>query len=85
MSDVSPIVFVVDDGASVRKSSELLIHCEDRQPERYGSSQEFFNYPQGHFPICLVLDVSCPNLTALYLQRLDVESCTNAPIIERGE
>lgn len=81
MSDVTPIVFVVDDDVSVRESLELLIRCEGWQPETFASAQEFLDYPRVHIPNCLVLDVSLPGLTGLDLQRLVAGERTDMPII----
>jgi FixJ family two-component response regulator len=80
MSDVTPIVFVVDDDISVRESLELLIRCEGWQPETFASAQEFLDYPRVLVPNCLVLDVSLPGLNGLDLQRL-VGDRTDMPII----
>ena len=38
MSDVRPIVFVVDDDVSVRESLELIIPCKGWQPETFASA-----------------------------------------------
>jgi len=81
MSDVTPIVFVVDDDISVRESLELLIRCQGWQPEIFASAQEFLDYPPVHIPNCLVLDVSLPGLNRLGLQRLVAGERTAMPII----
>jgi len=81
MSDVTPVVFVVDDDVSVRESLESLIRCEGWQPETFASAQEFLDYPRVHIPNCLVLDVSLPGLTGLDLQRLVASERTDTPII----
>jgi FixJ family two-component response regulator len=81
MSDVTPIVFVVDDDVSVRESLELLIRCEGWQPETFASAQEFLDYPRVLIPNCLVLDVSLPGLNGLDLQRLVAGDRTDMPII----
>ena len=81
MSDVTPIVFVVDDDVSVRESLESLIRCEGWQPETFASAQEFLDYPRVHRPNCLVLDVSLPGLTGLDLQRVIAGERTDMPII----
>src|SRR5271155_562063 len=81
MSDVTPIVFVVDDDVSVRESLELLIRCEGWQPEIFASAQEFLDYPRVHIPNCLVLDVSLPGLTGLDLQRIIAGERADMPII----
>ena len=81
MSDVTPIVFVVDDDVSVRESLESLIRCEGWQPETFASAQEFLDYPRVLVPNCLVLDVSLPGLNGLDLQRLVAGERTAMPII----
>jgi FixJ family two-component response regulator len=81
VSDVTPIVFVVDDDVSVRESLESLIGCEGWQPETFASVQEFFDYPRVLIPNCLVLDVSLPGLNGLDLQRLVAGERTAMPII----
>jgi FixJ family two-component response regulator len=81
MSDVTPIVFVVDDDVSVRESLESLIRCEGLQPETFASAQEFLDYPRVLTPNCLVLDVSLPGLNGLDLQRLVAGERTAMPII----
>ncbi len=81
MSQVTPIVFVVDDDVSVRESLELLVQCEGWRPETFASAQEFLDYPRVLVPNCLVLDVSLPGLNGLGLQRLVADERTDMPII----
>ena len=81
VSDVTPIVFVVDDDVSVRESLELLIRCEGWQPETFASAQEFLDHPRVLVPNCLVLDVSLPGLNGLDLQQLVARDRTDMPII----
>jgi FixJ family two-component response regulator len=81
MSQVTPIVFVVDDDVSVRESLELLIRCEGWQPETFASAREFLDYPRVLIPNCLVLDVSLPDLSGLDLQGLVASERTDMPII----
>jgi FixJ family two-component response regulator len=81
MSDVTPVVFVVDDDVSVRESLELLIRCEGWQPKTFASAQEFLDHPQVLIPNCLILDVSLPGLNGLDLQVLVAGERTAMPII----
>jgi FixJ family two-component response regulator len=81
MSDVTPMVFVVDDDVSVRESLESLIRCEGWQPETFASAQDFLDYPRVPVPNCLVLDVSLPGLNGLDLQRLVAGDRRDMPII----
>jgi FixJ family two-component response regulator len=81
VSDVTPIVFVVDDDVSVRESLELLIRCEGWQPKTFASAQEFLDHPRVPVPNCLILDVSLPGLNGLDLQGLVAGERTDMPII----
>jgi RNA polymerase sigma factor (sigma-70 family) len=80
MSDVTSIVFVVDDDVSVRESLELLIRAAGWQPETFASALEFQSRPRPTVPCCLVLDVTLPGLSGLELQQRLVER-TDMPII----
>jgi len=70
MSDVKPIVFVVDDDLSVRESLRLLVESAGWQPETFGSGQEFLSRPRVWAPSCLVLDLVLPDLDGCDLQAL---------------
>src|ERR1700676_3187898 len=80
MSDVTSIVFVVDDDVSVRESLELLIKAAGWEPETFASALEFLSRPRPTVPCCLVLDVTLPGLSGLELQQQLVER-TDMPII----
>ncbi len=80
MSDVTAIVFVVDDDVSVRESLELLIRAAGWQPETFASAQTFLSRPRPTVPCCLVLDVTLPGLSGLELQKRLAER-TDMPII----
>jgi FixJ family two-component response regulator len=81
MSHATPIVFVVDDDVSVRKSLESLIRCEGWQPETFASAREFLIHPRVQAPSYLVLDVSLPGLNGLELQKRVAVERTDMPII----
>jgi FixJ family two-component response regulator len=80
MSDVTSVVFVVDDDISVRESLELLIRTAGWRPETFASAQEFLSRPRPTVPCCLVLDVTLPGLSGLELQEQLAER-TDMPII----
>jgi FixJ family two-component response regulator len=80
MSEVGPIVFVVDDDVSVRESLELLIKSAGWEPETFASAQDFLSRRRPTVPSCLVLDVTLPGLTGLELQEQLTER-TAMPII----
>jgi FixJ family two-component response regulator len=81
MSHATPIVFVVDDDASVRESLESLIRWAGWQPETFASAQEFLSRPRVLAPSCLVLDVNLPGLNGLDLQKRVAVDRTDMPII----
>jgi FixJ family two-component response regulator len=68
MTAVSPLVFVVDDDASVRKSLTRLLELSGYAVEAFGSAREFLARAPHPGPCCLVLDVRMPGLTGLELQ-----------------
>jgi FixJ family two-component response regulator len=65
----TPIVFVVDDDASVREALDALIRFEGCDVETFESAQAFLSRPRVFVPSCLVLDVSLPDLNGLDLQK----------------
>jgi len=78
---VTPIVFVVDDDISVRRSLQSLIDSAGWQSETFASAQEFLSYPRVLAPSCLVLDVTLPDLNGLELQKRIAVDRTDMPII----
>jgi FixJ family two-component response regulator len=80
-SGSTPIVFVVDDDASVRESLESLIRCAGWQPETFASAQEFLACPRALVPNCLILDISLPGLNGLDLQKFVAVERTDMPVI----
>ena len=81
MSHFTPVVFVVDDDCSVRKSLELLICSAGWQPETFGSAREFLARARVPAPSCLVLDVTLPDLNGLELQTRLAGDRIDMPII----
>jgi FixJ family two-component response regulator len=81
MSNVMPIVFVVDDDVSVRESLELMIRSAGWKPEIFASATEFLSHPRAHAPSCLVLDVNLPDLNGLDLQMRVAVDRIDMPII----
>ena len=80
VSDLTSIVFVVDDDVSVRESLELSIRTAGWRPELFESAQAFLSRPRATVPCCLVLDVALPGLSGLELQQQLAER-TDMPII----
>src|SRR5713101_5975696 len=81
MTDSDPIVFVVDDDASVRDAVKKLITSVGLRVETFGSAREFLNRKLPEAPACLVLDVRLPDLGGLEFQRALAEANVHIPII----
>src|SRR5882724_4323875 len=63
-----PVVFIVDDDASVRKSLERLVRSVGLRGETFASAPEFLQRAAADGPSCLVLDVRMPGVSGLVLQ-----------------
>jgi len=81
MSSPEPIVFVVDDDASVRDSLRRLITSVGLKVEVFPNARAFLTGLRSDTPGCLVLDVRLPGLSGLDLQRELAETDAALPII----
>jgi FixJ family two-component response regulator len=81
MTDPDPIVFVVDDDASVRDAVKKLLASVGLRVETFGSAHAFLNHKRPDGPGCLVLDVRLPDLGGLEFQRALAEANVHIPII----
>jgi FixJ family two-component response regulator len=81
MTDPDPIVFVVDDDASVRDAVKKLIASVGLRVETFESAREFLSRKRPEAPGCLVLDVRLPDLGGLEFQRALAEANIHIPII----
>jgi FixJ family two-component response regulator len=68
LTAVAPLVFVVDDNPSVRKSLSRLLAAAGYTVEAFASAREFLTRVPSEGPCCLVLDVRMPGLTGIELQ-----------------
>jgi len=64
----TPVVFVIDEDASVRESLETLINAKGWQTETFSSGREFLSRPHAKVPSCLVVDASPPGVSGLDIQ-----------------
>src|SRR5271170_2447345 len=69
MTEPDPIVFVLDDDASVRDAVRNLISSVGLRVETFGSTREFLDSKRPYGPACLVLDVRLPDVSGLEFQR----------------
>ena len=70
MTAAAPLVLVVDDDSSVRKSLSRLLESADYAVETFASAAEFLARGSHPGPCCLVLDVKMPGLTGIQLQEM---------------
>jgi len=68
MMESDPIVYVVDDDASVRDAVKRLISSVGLRVETFESTREFLDGKRPDAPACLVLDVRLPGASGLELQ-----------------
>ena len=84
MMEPEPVVFIVDDDASVRKSLERLVRSVRLRGETFASAYEFLQCLQrkpADGPSCLVLDVRMPSVSGLALQEMLAAAGHRLPII----
>jgi FixJ family two-component response regulator len=76
-----PIVFVIDDDDSVRRSLERLLRSVDLEVETFASAQDFLRKPLPERPSCVVLDLRLPGPSGLELQESLLRAGHDLPII----
>jgi FixJ family two-component response regulator len=70
MTAGSPLVLVVDDDPSVRKSLTRLLAVAGYTVEAFASARQSSRARHTPAPCCLMLDVRMPGLTGIQLQEL---------------
>jgi RNA polymerase sigma factor (sigma-70 family) len=81
MEDFEPLVFVVDDDASVRKALARLIGSVGISVETFASADEFLAREPHEGAACVLLDVRMPGLSGLQLQQHLAESGRSLAVI----
>lgn len=81
MSAVVPIVYILDDDASIRNCLERLVRSVGLEARSFPSASEFLHHPPPDRPSCLVVDVRMPGLSGLDLQDSLSASGWSAPMI----
>ena len=77
----APVVFIVDDDASVRRSIQDLLSSVALPSEAFATPQEFLDHQRIDCSGCLVLDVRLPGMSGLDCQRRLAEAGVTIPII----
>ena len=81
MADARPIIFVVDDDASVRDAISNLLESVGLRARVFESTEEFWKAPRPDAPSCLVLDVRLPGVNGLEFQEHLAKAKVSIPII----
>lgn len=81
ITDDAPVVFIVDDDASVRRAIQDLLSSVALRSEAFATPQELLDSKRADRPGCLVLDVRLPGMSGLDFQRALTEAGVSLPII----
>ena len=76
-----PLVSIVDDDISVRRSTRRLLRCCGLRAEVFASAEDFLQSGLAAETTCLLLDVRMPRMDGLELQRRLGETHQLIPII----
>jgi FixJ family two-component response regulator len=81
MADQPPVVYVVDDDASVRRALHRMIRACGLEVETSATAGEFLASDHSRRPACLVLDLRLPGMSGVDLQRRLAASDPDLPIV----
>jgi FixJ family two-component response regulator len=76
-----PVVFVIDDDASVRTAISSLIRSVGLQAEVFPSVSEFLAHKRSSATSCLILDIRLPGVSGLEFQSELAKANAQIPII----
>jgi FixJ family two-component response regulator len=77
----APLVSIVDDDPSVRRSTRRLLRCSGLRAEAFASGEDFLRSEYAADTDCLILDVRMPGIDGLELQRHLGEASRKIPIV----
>ena len=78
---MAPLVSVVDDDVSVRKSLERLIRSARMEVRVFASAEEFLNSDDPCKGDCLIFDMRLPGMSGIELHRHLLASKCHVPVI----
>lgn len=81
MSQLSHIVFVVDDDAAMRNALRSLVRSVGLAVEDFSTPHQFLQRKRQDVPSCLILDVRLPGKSGLDFQRELADAKIHIPII----
>jgi FixJ family two-component response regulator len=77
----APVVFIVDDDASVRRSIQDLLSSVSLHSEAFATPQDFLDHQRDDCSGCLILDIRLPGMSGLDFQSRLAEIGMTIPII----
>lgn len=81
MIEITPVVFVIDDSASVREALDSLLRSVNLRVLTFGSTDEFLGFERPDAPGCIVLDVRLPGQSGIDFQGEMAKSNIDLPVI----
>jgi FixJ family two-component response regulator len=75
-----PLIFVLDDDASVREALSSLLRSAGLQVSTFKSAAEFLKNTSPASPDCLILDLQLPDMSGLELQQ-ELAKANGPPIV----
>ena len=81
MNSRRPIIYIVDDDASVCRALSLLLKSHGFKVETFTRAADFLAYKHPKLPSCLVLDIRLPDINGLTLQQILTRRGITIPII----
>jgi len=83
-SEDSPVVFIVADDASTRRSIEDLSSSVALESKTFGTPREFLDSKRRDCHGCMILDIRLPGMSGLDFQR-ELKSGSNASVACRSQ
>ena len=80
-AETQPIVFVVDDNASLREAIKSLLRSVGLQVEAFGTAADFLKNKIPDVEACLVLDIRLPGVSGLDFQAELAKANIHIPIV----
>ena len=81
MAESRPVIFIVDDDASVRDAIGNLLDSVGLQAHAFASAEEFLDVDRPDVPSCLILDVRLPGRNGLEFQSELEKEGVRIPIV----